>query len=141
MAKLLLAEEVEDIIKQNNELKKYSESLTSTNLKLQKELDEAKDKLKHLEELAKFNSSPISVGSNEEELCKLEINRLYQAALKSPLDFQEVKAFEIYVKSLMLIRGKVATEDKKTKKSNQNTLSNDQLLQLALQVVDDSSEQ
>lgn len=131
--------ELEQLLVQNQELKKYSEKLTQTNSKLQKELEEAKDKLKHLEDIVKFNSSPIAVGSNEEELCKLEIKRLYEAAKRSPLEFNEVKAFEIYVKSLMLIRGKTELTDKKPKK--EASLSNDQLLQLALQVVDDTSEQ
>lgn len=141
MSKFVSAEDVKDIVAQNQELKKYSEKLTDLNAKLQKELDAAKNKLKHLEEIAKFNSSPISVGSSEEELCKLEINRLYNAAKVAPLEFNQVKAFEIYVKSLMLIKGKTMVDDKKKDKSNQATLSNDQLLQLALQVVDDTNEQ
>jgi hypothetical protein len=125
--------------KDYEELKKYAEKLTQTNVKLQKELDQTKDKLRHLEELTKFSSSPIAVGSNEEELCKLEINRLYEAAKRAPLEFNEVKAFEIYVKSLMLIRGKTAVDEKKPKK--EASLTNEQLLQLALQVVDDTNEQ
>jgi|688.fasta_scaffold586281_2 hypothetical protein len=141
MSKFVSAEDVKDIVAQNQELKKYSEKLTDLNTKLQKELDDTKNKLKHLEEIAKFNSSPISVGSSEEELCKLEINRLYNAAKVAPLEFNQVKAFEIYVKSLMLIKGKTVVDDKKKDKSGQATLSNDQLLQLALQVVDDTNEQ
>lgn len=137
--KLLSADEVRDLIKQNEELKKYSEKLTSVNVKLQKELEQAKDKLSHLEEISKMASNSIAVGSNEEELCKLEISRLYQAAKNGPLEFTEVKAFEIYVKSLMLIKGKPVTEEKKNKK--ETSLNHDQLLQLALQVVDDSNEQ
>jgi len=137
--KLLSADEVRDILNQNEELKKYSEKLTTLNTKLQKELEQTKDKLAHLEEIAKFSQNPIAVGSNEEELCKLEINRLYQSAKTGPLEFTEVKAFEIYVKSLMLIKGKSVTEEKKNKK--EQSLSHDQLLQLALQVVDDSNEQ
>jgi hypothetical protein len=138
--KLLSADEVRDLVAQNSELKKYGEKLTETNLKLQKELTETKDKLRHLEELSKFTSNSIAVGSNEEELCKLEISRLYQAARVSPLEFNQVKAFEIYVKSLMLIRGKTI-EESKGKKGTKVALDNDQLLQLAMQVVDDTSEQ
>jgi hypothetical protein len=125
--------------KDYEDLKKYAEKLTQVNLKLQEELTQVKDKLRHLEDINKFSSSAIAVGSNEEELCKLEINRLYQSAKIAPLEFNEVKAFEIYVKSLMLIKGKPAVEDKKSKK--ENSLTNDQLLQLALQVVDDTNEQ
>lgn len=138
--KLLSADDVRELIVQNEELKKYSEKLTETNLSLQKELNATKDKLRHLEEIAKFSNNPVAVGSNEEELCRLEINRLYQAAKVAPLEFAQVKAFEIYVKSLMLIKGKTP-EESKGKKPSKATLDHDQLLQLALQVVDDTSEQ
>jgi len=123
------------------ELKKFTERLIDTTANLQLELQQTKDKLTHLENINRFVASPISVGSNEEELCKIEISRLYNAAQRGPLEFNEVKAFEIYVKSLMLIRGKTMVDDKKSKKSS--SLSEDQLLQLALQVqvVDDTNEQ
>lgn len=137
MTKFLATDEVIEILEQNKELKKYSEKLTATNLQLQKELADTKNKLQHLENITQ--NSIISVGSNEEELCKLEINRLFNAAKRGPLEFNEVKAFEIYVKSLMLIRGKTAVEEKKNKK--ETALNHDQLLQLALQVVDDTNEQ
>jgi hypothetical protein len=137
--KLLSADDVRDIVSQNEELKKYGEKLTQTNVKLQEELTQTKDKLRHLEELAKFNSSPLAIGSSEEDVCRIEIGRYYNLVKTRPLEFNEVKSFEIYVKSLMLIRGKAAVEDKQTKKPQQ--LSEDQLLQLALQVVDDTNEQ
>jgi hypothetical protein len=138
--KLVSYEEVSEIVKQNDELKKYAEKLTQTNVDLQNQLNKAKDKLEHLEQVVKFSNNPIAVGSNEEELCKLEINRLYQLAKAAPLEFNQVKSFEIYVKSLMLIRGKTV-DDSKSKKPVKATLDHDQLLQLAMQVVDDSSEQ
>lgn len=137
--KLLLEDEVKEILNQNEELKRYGEKLTQANIKLQEELLQAKDKLRHLEELTKLNSSPLAIGSNEEDVCRIEIGRYYNLVKTRPLEFAEVKSFEIYVKSLMLIRGKTAVEEKKTKKSQQ--LSEDQLLQLALQVVDDTNEQ
>lgn len=138
--KVLSANDVRDILDQNEELKKYGEKLTQVNIKLQEELEHTKNKLRHLEEIANFSNNPIAVGSNEEELCKLEINRLYQAAKVAPLEFNQVKAFEIYVKSLMLIRGK-SLEEPKNKKSSKIKLDNEELLQLALQVVDDTNEQ
>lgn len=121
------------------ELREFSEKLIETTLKLKQELQQTKDKLQHLEEITKTHISPISIASNEEELCKMEIKRLYDAAKLAPLEFTQVKSFEIYVKSLMLIRGKSVVEEKKSKK--ENSLSHDQLLQLALQVVDDTNEQ
>jgi hypothetical protein len=138
--KLLSADDVREVLTQNDELKKYGEKLTQLNNKLQQELEQTKNKLHHLEELTKFASNPIAVGSNEEELCKLEINRLYQAAKVAPLEFTQVKAFEIYVKSLMLIKGK-SLEEPKNKKSQKVKLDHEELLQLALQVVDDTNEQ
>jgi hypothetical protein len=128
-----------DKYKSLEDLRNFTETLINTTTALQLELQQTKDKLNHLEQITKFNTSPISIGSNEEELCKLEISRLYQAAKTGPLEFNEVKAFEIYVKSLMLIRGKSVNEEKKSKK--EPALSNDQLIQLALQVVDDTNEQ
>jgi hypothetical protein len=139
--KVIPEDEFKLLVTQNDELKKYGEKLTQANLKLQKELEDTQNKLRHLEEITKFSKSPVAVGSNEEELCKLEIRRLYESAKQGPLQFNEVKAFEIYVKSLLLIQGKTATEDKKSKKGEPATLNHDQLLQLALQVVDDTSEQ
>lgn len=117
------------------------ESLLEENQALRRELGLLKDKLKHFEDVTNLTSSVVSVGSNEEELCKLEISRLYNAAKTGPLEFTEVKAFEIYVKSLMLIRGKTTVEEKKSKKNS--SLTEEQLLQLALQVqvVDDTNEQ
>ena len=138
--KLLSADDVRELIVKTEELKKYSEKLTEVNLNLQKELNATKDKLRHLEEIAKFSNNSIAVGSNEEELCKLEISRLYQAAKISPLEFAQVKAFEVYIKSLMLIKGKTP-EESKGSKSSKASLDHDQLLQLAMQVVDDTNEQ
>jgi hypothetical protein len=128
-----------DKIKNYDELKKFAEKLLETTVSLKNELQLTKDKLHHLEEVTKHSSSIVSIGSNEEELCKLEINRLYQAAKIAPLEFNQVKSFEIYVKSLMMIRGKSSLEEKKSNKKN--NLSEEQLLQLALQVVDESNEQ
>lgn len=131
---------ISEALSDNKELLEYVEKLTQSNIKLQKELDQTKNKLKHLEQITAFPSEQIAVGSNEEELCKIEINRLYQAAKQAPLEFNQVKAFEIYVKSLMLIKGKYL-EDPKNKKSPKVDLNNEELLKLALQVVDDPDKQ
>jgi hypothetical protein len=121
------------------DLQKFTKSLLDTTIALQMELQQTKDKLSHLENITKEIKSPISIGSNEEELCKLEISRLYQAAKAGPLEFNEVKAFEIYVKSLLAIKGK--TEEPSKNKKKEPMLDETQLMQLALQAVDESSEQ
>lgn len=122
------------------EVKAFAEKLIETTVLLQVELQQTKDKLIHLEQITKFNVSPIAVASSEEELCRIEIKRLYDAAKQGPLEFQEIKAFEIYVKSLMLIRGKTSESDKKTPKKEEK-FSQDQLLQFALQDDNDPTEQ
>lgn len=122
------------------ELREFSEKLVETNLKLQKELQQTQDKLTHFEQVAKFNASPISIASNEEELCKLEINRLYTAAQKAPLEFEEIKAFEIYVKSLMLIRGKSSDSSNKSNKK-EKPLAYEDLMKAAIQGIDEPTEQ
>lgn len=129
-----------DSFKSLSELKEFTQALLDEAIKLKQELQKAQDKLSHLEEVAKFSSSPISVGSNEEEVCKLEIRRLYEKCRNSPLEFNEVKAFEIFVNSLVKIQGKSLDEPKK-KSKKQVDLTQDQLIQLALQVTDESGEQ
>jgi hypothetical protein len=125
-------------LKEESDLKEFSKKVFAKWQRTLQELNETKSKLEHLENLAK-NSSVLSVGSNEENLCMIEINRLYQKAQREPLEFNEVKAFEIYVKSLMLIRGKTVETEKKKKKTEE--LTDEQLLSLAtkmIKVEDDS---
>ena len=129
-----------DSFKKLSDLKEYTQALLDEAVKLKQELQRANDKLSHLEEVAKFSTSPISVGSNEEEVCKLEIRRLYEKCRNAPLEFNEVKAFEIFVNSLLKIQGK-SSEDVKKKPKKQVDLTQDQLIQLALQVTDESGEQ
>lgn len=132
---------MQDLDKYNlSQLRDFTEKLIESTVALKQELQQTKDKLNHLESITKHMESPISVGSNEEELCKLEISRLYQLAKQGPLEFNEVKSFEIYVKSLMLIKGKAPETNKKSGKK-ESALTNEQLLHLALQVVDESNEQ
>jgi hypothetical protein len=126
--------------KKLGDLKEFTQELLDEAIKLKQELQKAQDKLSHLEEVSKFSSSPISVGSNEEEVCKLEIRRLYEKCKNAPLEFNEVKAFEIFVNSLVKIQGK-SLEDPKKKSKKQVDLTQDQLIQLALQVTDESGEQ
>jgi hypothetical protein len=129
-----------DSFKKLSDLKEYAQALLDEAIKLKQELQKAQDKLSHLEEITKFSASPLSVGSNEEEVCKLEIRRLHDKCKNQPLEFNEVKAFEIFVNSLLKIQGKSPEEGKK-KPKKQVDLTQDQLIQLALQVTDESGEQ
>jgi hypothetical protein len=129
-----------DSFKKLSDLKEYTEALLSEAIKLKQELQKANDKLSHLEEVSRFHSSPLTVGTNEEEVCKLEIRRLHDLCKSRPLEFNEVKAFEIFVNSMLKIQGKTS-EDVKKKSKKQVDLSQDQLIQLAMQVTDESGEQ
>lgn len=128
------------------ELQDFTERQHLTISILQKENIELKDKIAHVEQL--LNSAPattsLAVGESHEELCKIEINRLYIKAQRIPLDMEEVKKFEIYTRSLLAIQGKGL--DNKSQKQNASAikkLSQQDLINLALQKdsEDDSAEQ
>lgn len=129
-----------DSFKKLSDLKEYTEALLNEAVKLKQELQKANDKVSHLEEVSRFRPSPLTVGTNEEEVCKLEIRRLHDLCKSRPLEFNEVKAFEIFVNSLLKIQGKTS-EDVKKKPKKPLDLSQDQLIQLAMQVTDESGEQ
>lgn len=128
-------------LKEEADLKEFAKKLYAKLERTQRELNDTKIKLDHLESLSK-NSSILSVGSNEENLCQIEIKRLYDKAQRTPLEFNETKAFEIYVKSLLAIRGKSDQSDDKKKKKTEE-LSDEQLIALATSVIniDDGTEQ
>jgi hypothetical protein len=130
-----------DSFRKLSELKEYTQALLDEAIKLKQELQKANDKVSHFEEIAKFSTSPLSVGSNEEEVCKLEIRRLHDLCKSRPLEFNEVKAFEIFVNSLLKIQGKPSEDTSKRKSKKQVDLTQDQLIQLAMQVTDESGEQ
>ena len=128
------------------ELQDFTERQHLTITILQIENTELKDKISHVEQL--LNNAPVTtnlaVGESHEELCKIEINRLYMKAQRMPLDMEEVKKFEIYTRSLLAIQGKGL--DSKSQKQNASTikkLSQQDLINLALQkdTEEDSTEQ
>ena len=115
--------------KTKKDLEKFTENLLDRHGALQVDLEQLRDKLVHFEAVQKTS---LSVGSNEEELCKLEIRRLY-----------EVKAFEIYAKTLLAIKGKSLDADPNAKKSKEPKFKDEDLMRFAQQVQadDDSTEQ
>jgi hypothetical protein len=94
------------------ELKAYCEQLTQTNLVLQEQLKISESKRKHLEELMQNKPSVLEVSSNEEEICKIELGRLFFKCKQAPLEYQEAKLVELYTKTLLAIRGKELAEKK-----------------------------
>lgn len=125
--------------KSKEDLERFARVQFEQVLKLQKEVENLQEKLKHAESLLINPPTILSVGNPEEEICRIEIKRLYDDAIKRPLEWDEIKAFDVYVKSLLAIKGK----DKETEKSKKvsSNMPQEELLKLALQATDDNSEQ
>lgn len=103
------------------EIKDYAEELTRLNVILQNDIKQKDDKIKHLESLLNvLPATDFIVEDREIEICKIEINRLYQKSLRIPLEDKEVRNLEIYVRTLALARGK-SVEDTKAKKEKEAT--------------------
>lgn len=94
-------------------------------------------KLAILESKLKLQESKLAISSEEEELCKIEINRLYTLAKTRPLEWDEVKIFDTYVKALLAIKGK--PEAAKKKSINPVTFSQEELLKIACAPDDDNN--
>lgn len=120
------------------EMEKCLDDLALKNVILQKKLEEYEEKIKHLETLLNNVPSNLAVASKEEELCKIEIARLFEMAKQGRLEWNDTKAFEVYAKTLLAIKGKPQEPSKKEKTQ---AISHDQLLQLALQATNDNNEQ
>lgn len=121
------------------ELQNYTEDLFTLIASTQAENTRLIDRMKHLESLmlhSKDESIPIA--SNELELCKLEIGRLYKEAKIQPLDDKQLRAFDTYVKCMLAIQGKEAP---KAKAKKQDPISQEDLINLALQAIDTDKEQ
>lgn len=127
--------------KERADLEKFATAQFNRVVELQKELDEFRIRLAHAEQLLNnppiVLNSPLTVGTPEEEICKIEIKRLYDIAQRMPLEFEQVKIFDIYVKSLLAIKGKPVEK----KKNPTGNFTQEELLKLALEATDDSSEQ
>jgi hypothetical protein len=128
--------------KSDKEWREFANRQTATILALQNQIKFLEEKLTESEKLLKNTTqvSPLTVNSNEEELCKIEIKRLYDKAKMQPLEWNEVRSFEVYVKALIAIKNK--TPEEVSKKSDKAPKMNQaQLLELALKATDESTEQ
>lgn len=116
------------------ELQDYANKQFMTIGVMKQQLDDTKAKVSHLESLLASKATVLNVDSEQEEICKIEINRLYQKTLRGPLDFAEIKALETYTKILMAAKGK-EIDDKKEKKAEKaiKQLSPQELIKIALQ--------
>jgi len=128
--------------KTDKEWREFANRQTATILALQNQIKFLEEKLAHSESLLQnvSHKSSLAVNSNEEELCKIEIKRLYDKAKMQPLEWNEVRSFEVYVKSLLAIRNKTP-EDINKKSDKAPKLNQAQLLEIALKATDESNEQ
>jgi GTP cyclohydrolase II len=87
--------------------KKFSkDALVLENQNLLAALEDARKKITELEIQLALAPSATKVKTSEEIICELEIEKIKLLSQQRPLTVPETKQFEIYVKSLYLIRGK-----------------------------------
>jgi hypothetical protein len=120
------------------ELQEYANKQYDTIAKLQVEAELNKSKIEHLENLLNNAGNVQPIASNELELCKLEINRLYQHALREPLDDKQIRAFDVYVKNLLAIQNKAIPEKPKKKEPQ---LTPEELIAIALEQMPETDGQ
>ena len=120
------------------ELQEFAEKQFRTILILESTIKENKDKITHLETLLNnMPNSSLVTEDKEIEICKIEINRLYNYALREPLDDKQVRNLEIYVRTLALARGKSLDAIKEKKdKTDLKSMPVGKLIELAKSVKD-----
>lgn len=125
--------------KNKSELQKYAEQqfnslliATQTISQLRSTVEELKKELaayKEKEEESKIIVVPVS---DEELICRSQIQKLYGKAINQELTLEETKRLDLLIKNLYLIKnnGKTKSLDGESKKIPDN-LSQEELLQLA----------
>jgi hypothetical protein len=123
------------------ELQDYANKQYTTIAVLKQKTDEQAAKIAHLESLLSSKATVLNVGSEQEEICKIEINRLYHKTIRGPLDFAEVKVLETLTKLLLAINGK-EVDSKKEKETTKalKQLSPKELIDIAMQKTPEDGE-
>lgn len=123
------------------DLQQYAEKQYHTIFIMKQKIDDQSTKIAHLEVLLSSKATVLNVGSEQEEICKIEINRLYQKTIRGPLDFAEVKVLETLAKLLLAINGKeVDTKKEKDTAKALKQLSPKELIDLAMQKTPEDGE-
>lgn len=123
------------------ELQTYANKQYTTIAVLKQKNDEQAAKIAHLESLLSSKATVLNVGSEQEEICKIELNRLYHKVLRGPLEFQEVKVLETLTKLLLAINGKeVDTKKEKETTKALKQLSPKELIDIAMQKTPEEQE-
>ena len=116
------------------ELQDYADKQFKTIAIMKNKIDDQTAKIQHLESLLSSKATILNVGSEQQEICKIEINRLYQKTLRGPLDFAEVKVLETLTKLLLAIDGKEPTDKKeKAVEKAVKAMTPQELINIALQ--------
>ena len=116
------------------ELQDYADKQFKTIAIMKNKIDDQTAKIQHLESLLSSKATVLNVGSEQHEICKIEINRLYQKTLRGPLDFAEVKVLETLTKLLLAIDGKEPTDKKeKAVEKAVKAMTPQELINIALQ--------
>jgi CRISPR/Cas system CSM-associated protein Csm4 (group 5 of RAMP superfamily) len=116
------------------ELQDYADKQFKTIAIMKNKIDDQTAKIQHLESLLSSKATVLNVGSEQQEICKIEINRLYQKTLRGPLDFAEVKVLETLTKLLLAIDGKEPTDKKeKAVEKAVKAMTPQELINIALQ--------
>lgn len=123
------------------ELQAYANKQYLTISLMKEKHDEQVEKIKHLESLLSNKATILNVDSEQEEICKIEINRFYRKTLREPLDFQEIKALETYTKILLAMKGKDIDEKKEKQNAKiMKQLTPKELIEIALQKTPEEKE-
>lgn len=131
MAQKAIAEQKDKLIK---ELEAHNLGLGQTVDKLMTELERKEATIKHLEQLLGGSAQIIQTGvitqvSDEEIITMRQLEYLKRDAMVRPLTLDEMKILDLAVKNKRLSQGNAT--DIKGSKSNINTLSSKELLQIA----------
>lgn len=117
----------------NFEKEQYLQAQQNTIVKLQKQLNEAKEEIQKLKDSNKskvisINDQPIklSLESDQEEICKIQLRKFLEVSKDRELTLEEARKVEIFSKILFGFKNKEDREKEDTTKK----LSSDELLKL-----------
>ena len=113
------------------ELRAFAEASQKTLLQVMKKNKELTDEVEHLKKLVsgavpivkKEGESPLSVGSDEEEIAKIELRKLRDKAMDpDSLMLEDAKKVEIYSKILASKQKKESNNEREVKELDANEL-------------------
>lgn len=116
-------------MKETDDWKSYCQhlfvSLQNSNAKLQA----AEGEIVHLKQLLDGLTPKLTMPSNEQLICELQIKRLYDESMSRPLTLEEAKRLDLLVKNLYLAKGQ-ATEIVKNDGASPEKASDEELLRV-----------